>query len=163
MADLMNIQKCLDLAFGHVSELLGICRVPSISVGVLHQGEVVFAKSVGSRVIDQTAEGTKGTALPATPETAYLIASCSKIILACAVGILVDEGKMSWDNPIRRHVPDFNVVGDERISQGAAIRHAMCHNGVGQTEPTRSRHQRKFAGEGRKFCFTNEPCAHAQR
>lgn len=136
MADLMTIQKRLDLAFDHFSELLEICRVPSISVGVLHQGKVVFAKSVGSRVIDQTAEGTKRITLPATPETAYLIASCSKIILACAVGILVDEGKMSWHDPIRKHVPDFNVTGDERISQGSTIRHAMCHTtGLGRQNP----------------------------
>lgn len=136
MADPTVLQNRLGQAFAQVSQLLDICRVPSISVGVVHRGGVVFTKSVGLRVVDQAAADGKGNALPATPETAYLIASCSKIFLACAVGILVDEGKMSWDDPIRTHVPDFNVVGDERISQGATIRHAMCHTtGLGRLNP----------------------------
>lgn len=136
MPDPATLRNRLDLAFDHVGELLGICRVPSLSVGVLHQGEVVFTKSVGLRVVDQAAGAGRGNSLPATPETAYLIASCSKIILACAVGILVDEGKMSWNDPIRKHVPDFSAVGDERISQGATIRHAMCHTtGLGRQNP----------------------------
>lgn len=63
------LQDRLDLAFGHVSELSDICRVPSISVGILHQGEVVFTKSVGARVVDQAVGGGKGNTLPATPET----------------------------------------------------------------------------------------------
>lgn len=136
MANPTILQDRLGQAFAQVSQLLDICRVPSISVGVIHQGEVVFTKSVGRRVVDQAAVDGKRNALPATPETAYLIASCSKIFLACAVGILVDEGKMSWDDPIRKHVPDFNAVGDERISQGATIRHAMCHTtGLGRLNP----------------------------
>lgn len=136
MADPTLLQARLNLAFSQVSELLDVCRVPSISVGVLHQGEVLFTQSSGSRVVDQTAAAGKEDALPATPDTAYLIASCSKIFLACAVGILVDEGKMSWHDPIRKHVPDLDVVGDERISQGATIRHAMCHTtGLGRQNP----------------------------
>lgn len=136
MADPTVLQNRLGQAFAQVSQLLDICRVPSISVGVVHQGEVVFTKSIGQRMVDQAAVDGKGNALPATPETAYLIASCSKIFLACAVGILVDEGKMSWDDPIRKHVPDFKAVGDERISQGATIRHAMCHTtGLGRLNP----------------------------
>lgn len=136
MADPTIFQDRLDQALAQISQLLDICRVPSISVGVVHQGEVVFTKSVGLRVVDQAAVDGKGNALPATPGTAYLIASCSKIFLACAVGILVDEGKMLWDDPIRKHVPDFNAVGDERISQGATIRHAMCHTtGLGRLNP----------------------------
>lgn len=136
MDDPATLQDRLDLAFGRASDLLEICRVPSLSVGVLHRGEVVFTKSVGLRVFEQAAAGGSGNALPATPETAYLIASCSKIILACAVGILVDEGKMSWHDPIRKYVPDFNTVGDKRISEGATIRHAMCHTtGLGRQNP----------------------------
>lgn len=94
MAGPASLQDRLDLAFDHVSKLLDIYRVPSISMGVLHEGKVVFTKSVGARVLDQAIGGEADDELPATPQTAYLIASCSKIILACAVGILVDEGKM---------------------------------------------------------------------
>lgn len=136
MTDPAPLRDRLDLAFSRVSDLLKIFRVPSLSVGVLHRAEVVFTKSVGLRVVEQAAVDGNGNALPATPKTAYLIASCSKIILACAVGILVDEGKMSWHDPIRKHVPDFNPVGDERISQVATIRHIMCHTtGLGRQNP----------------------------
>lgn len=127
MADPTVLQDRLGQAFAQVSQLLDICRVPSISVGVFHQAEVVFTKSIGLRVVNQAAADGKGNAPPATPETAYLIASCSKIFLACAIGILVDEGKMSWDDPIKKHVPDFNAVSDKRITQGATIRYAIYY------------------------------------
>lgn len=64
--------------------------------------------------------------LPANSDTAYLTASCSKLFLACAAGILVDEGKLGWDDPISKHVPDFNPVRDPRI-RNATIRHALSH------------------------------------
>lgn len=112
-----------------IASLQDICRVPSISIGVLHQNEVVATKSFGRRVC-----GEKD--LDATPDTAYLIASCSKIFLACAVGILVDEGKLHWDDPISKYVPDFNPVGDSRVKAEATIRQALCHTtGLGRQMP----------------------------
>ncbi|KAG8168074.1 hypothetical protein KVR01_003763 [Diaporthe batatas] len=128
-----DLRSRLQTASDRVSELLEICRVPSISVGVLHNGEM-FTRSFGSRELKNMENG-QVEPLPAMSSTAYLIAQCSETLIAYAVGILVDEGKMSWDDPIRKHVPEFDVVDDKRISEGATIRQAMCHTtGLGSQD-----------------------------
>lgn len=106
--------------------LTGICGVASISVGVLHQGKQVYEYSTGLRDVENN--------LQATPETSYLLASCSKGFLSSAIGILVDEGKLSWDDLISKHIPDFNPVGDPRIRAEATIRSALSHT-VGLSRP----------------------------
>ena len=60
---------------------------PVISLRVLHRTKVVFTKSDGQRDVT--------TGLPASPDTAYAITSLSTMFVACAVGILVDEGRMA--------------------------------------------------------------------
>lgn len=145
MADPTVLQDRLGQSFGQVPQLLDILRVPSISVGVIHQGEVIFTKSVGLRVVDQAAVDGKGNALSATPETAYLIASCSKIFLACAVGILV-EGKMSWDDPSESTFL-ISMQWVTNVFPKALLSDMRCvTNGFGKAEPAHSRHQRKHAG-----------------
>ncbi|KAH6964591.1 beta-lactamase/transpeptidase-like protein [Fusarium avenaceum] len=109
-----------------IDALTGICGVASISVGVLHQGKQVYKYSTGLRDVENN--------LQATQETSYLLASCSKGFLSSAIGILVDEGKLSWDDPISKHIPDFNPVGDPRIRAEATIRSALSHT-VGLSRP----------------------------
>ncbi|RYP70452.1 hypothetical protein DL769_004962 [Monosporascus sp. CRB-8-3] len=64
-----------------------------------------------------------------------MLGSCSKMFLAAAVGILVEDGAMSWDDPIKRHVPDFDPVGDSEIGRNATIRDALSHTtGLGRPQ-----------------------------
>ncbi|KAH7252748.1 beta-lactamase/transpeptidase-like protein [Fusarium tricinctum] len=109
-----------------IHALTGICGVASISVGVLHQGKQIYQHSTGLRDVENN--------LQATPETSYLLASCSKGFLSIAIGILVEEGKLSWDDLISKHIPKFNPVGDPRIGSEATIRSALSHT-VGLSRP----------------------------
>ncbi|KAF5005502.1 hypothetical protein FDECE_8080 [Fusarium decemcellulare] len=86
-----EMNERLEKAFKEVNELLEICGVASISIGVLHEGDTLFTRSVGLRNVEED--------LPATPETTYLLASCSKSFLSAATGILVNEGKVAWNDP----------------------------------------------------------------
>ncbi|KIL89243.1 hypothetical protein FAVG1_07637 [Fusarium avenaceum] len=109
-----------------INALTGICGVASISVGVLHEGKQIYKYSTGLRDVEHNLE--------ATPETSYLLASCSKGFLSSAIGILVDEGKLSWDDLISKHIPGFKPVGDPRIGAEATIRSALSHT-VGLSRP----------------------------
>lgn len=73
--------------------------------------------------------------LPANSNTIYMLGSCSKMFTAAAVGILVDEGKLSWSDRIQTHLPEFNPEGDERIGQEADIIDCLRHS-TGLASPT---------------------------
>ncbi|KAL2865869.1 serine hydrolase domain-containing protein [Aspergillus lucknowensis] len=111
-----RLQSCLP----QIHEIHSICQTPSITFGVVHNGEVIFKHSIGHRDAQQT--------LPANDETIYMIGSCSKMFTSAAVGILVDEGKLSWTDPIRKYVPEFDPVDDPRIGQEADIIDCLRHS-----------------------------------
>jgi CubicO group peptidase (beta-lactamase class C family) len=104
-----------------ISEIRRRCRVASITVGVLHEGETVFTKGFGYRDVENE--------LPADEDSLYMLASVSKSFLAAAVGILVHDEKLKWTDPIRKYVPEFNPHGDQRIGKEANFIHILRHSG----------------------------------
>ena len=70
---------------------------PSISVGVVKEGEVILAEGFG--YADQEKN------LKANQETLYQIGSCSKAFTAAAAALLVDQGKLEWDRPVHEYLP----------------------------------------------------------
>jgi len=84
-----------DLAQG----LLEAGRLPSLSVAILSDGEIVYARALGSADLDP------GT--PATTDTRYRCASVSKVLTATALGRLVEQGRIDLDAPVTRYVPSW--------------------------------------------------------
>jgi len=72
-------------------------RMPGFSLAVVKDGETVYAEGFGSR------DPQRG--LPATPDTLYGIGSITKSFVAIAVMQLVEQGKLSVDDPVSKHVP----------------------------------------------------------
>lgn len=56
-----------------------------------------------------------------------MIGSCSKMFLAAALGILADEGKIKWSDPVQKYLPDFNPAEDPQIGKKADIIDCMRH------------------------------------
>ncbi|KAI1326296.1 beta-lactamase/transpeptidase-like protein [Xylariaceae sp. FL0255] len=122
-----DLKERLQEALGKLEKIKNLCRVPSISVGVIHEGNIVFQDSIGLRDVENDQR--------ADERTVHLLASSSKMFLAAAVTILVSEGVMSWDDPIRKHVPDFDPVNDPDIGEHATIRNALSHtSGLGKAQ-----------------------------
>jgi CubicO group peptidase (beta-lactamase class C family) len=96
-----------------------ICRAPSLSLGILHKGEVVYLKSLGLRDAENQ--------LQADVDASYYCGSLSKMLTSTAIAILVGEGKLSWGDFIRTHLPDFNPVDDSTIRSKATIVDALRH------------------------------------
>jgi CubicO group peptidase (beta-lactamase class C family) len=92
--------------------------VPGISVGIVKDGKVVFTKSYGVL--------TEGKSTPTNDETLYAIASNSKAFTSAIIGMLVQEGKLDWDDKIRKHLPYFDLY-DSYAGENATIRDMMSH------------------------------------
>ena len=76
---------------------------PGCAVGVMDGGELLFAKGYGAANLEYD--------VPITPATVFHVASVSKQFTALALGLLVAEGEVSWDDDIRRYVPEVPDFG----------------------------------------------------
>ncbi|HSL92973.1 MAG TPA: serine hydrolase domain-containing protein [Bacillota bacterium] len=100
--------------------------VPGVSIAIGLGDDLLYAKAFGLR--------DKAAMLPMTTETILGIASITKSFTATAVGILVDEGRLSFDDPVIRHLPEFTIKG--RDVSGVRIHHLLSHTTGLQPLPT---------------------------
>jgi CubicO group peptidase (beta-lactamase class C family) len=98
-------------------------RVPGIAVAVVQNDSLVMAEGFGVRHI------LTGERVDAN--TVFAIASNSKAFTATAIGLLVQEGKLSWDDPIINFLPDFQMY-DPLATRKVTLRHMLAHkSGLG--------------------------------
>lgn len=93
-------------------------KLPGVAIGLVKDGEVVLARGFGQR--------DRETGQEVTAQTIFGIASCTKAFTAMALAILVDEGKLDWDAPLRNYLPDFKLsdsVASERITARDILSH----------------------------------------
>ncbi len=93
-------------------------RIPALAVAVVKDGEVVFAKGYG--VLDLSRPDA------ANADTLFAIGSTTKAMTAAALGMLVDEGKLGWDDPVTRHLPWFQLR-DPVVTREVTVRDLLTH------------------------------------
>lgn len=93
-------------------------HVPGMSVGIIKNGEVIFSDGFGSL--------EEGKNKQPDGQTLYAIASNTKAFITASFATLVDEGKVSWDDPVRMYLPYFELY-DPCVSEMATIRDLLCH------------------------------------
>lgn len=93
-------------------------NVPGVGVGIVVKDKLVFAKGYGYR--------DYGKRLPFTPRTVVPIASNTKLFTAVAAGLLVEDGKLEWDKPVRQFVPAIQFYNDD-LSASVTIRDMLSH------------------------------------
>jgi CubicO group peptidase (beta-lactamase class C family) len=94
--------------------------VPGLAIGIVHKGQLVFAKAYGVRDV--------GTKEPVDTQTIFAIASTTKAITAAALGMLVDEGKVRWDDPVTKYLPSFQMY-DPWLTREVTVRDLITHRG----------------------------------
>jgi CubicO group peptidase (beta-lactamase class C family) len=98
-------------------------RVPGIAVAVVQDDSLVMAEGFG---VSHILTGERVDA-----NTVFAIASNSKAFTATAIGLLVQEGKLSWDDPIINFLPDFQMY-DPLATRKVTLRHMLAHkSGLG--------------------------------
>lgn len=109
------------------ADALKIFKVPGIAVGLVYDGHTVLSRGYGFRNVDQK--------LPVTEHTLFPIASCTKAFTALMLGQLVDEGKISWDDPVKKHIPEFCLL-DPEMTHEITIRDVLAHRtGMARHDP----------------------------
>jgi CubicO group peptidase (beta-lactamase class C family) len=89
-----------------------------IGVGVVVDDKLVFTRGYGYR--------DYGTKLPITSRTLFQIASNTKLFAAVSAGLLVEEGKLTWDKPIRESVPSIQFYNDW-LNNSVTLRDMLAH------------------------------------
>ena len=93
-------------------------HVPGLALAIVRNDSVIFARGYG------TTEAGGGT--PVDENTLFAIASTTKAMTAAALGMLVDDGRVAWDDPVTRHLPWFQL-GDPWVSRGLTVRDLLTH------------------------------------
>src|SRR6476646_9341641 len=107
----------------YIAAAMRTFEVPGLAVTVVKDGEVVLTKGYGVR--------RAGEPAPVDAHTLFGIASNTKAFTAAALGILVDEGKIAWDNPVTKHLPWFQMY-DPYVTREMTVRDLLCHrSGLG--------------------------------
>ncbi|KAL9103693.1 MAG: hypothetical protein Q9163_001287 [Psora crenata] len=101
-----------------IAEICRISGTPGASIGVLHDGEIIFTHNYGFRDVEAK--------IPPDEHTIYHIASLSKSFTAASMGILVEEGKMAWDTPVHKILPDFKQI-NATVNDKATMLDFMSH------------------------------------
>jgi len=99
-------------------------EIPGLAIGIIKNNEVVFLETYGYR--------NNETKKKVNENTIFGIASCSKAFTAACVAILVDDGKLNWDDKVIDHYPGFKVY-DPYITSEMTIRDLLCHRSGYQT------------------------------
>ena len=103
---------------GVVTKAMSESKIPGASVAIVREGKVIYAKGFGYRNLDKKS--------PVTTETLFAIGSITKSFTALAFGILCDEGKVDWNQPVRNYLPTFQL-DDPIATDHATARDLFSH------------------------------------
>lgn len=93
-------------------------EVPAASIGIVKDGELVFTGNYGVLEVDKNEKPDENTL--------YAIASNSKAFTSAIIGMLVQEGKLDWNDRVQEYLPYFEVY-DSWVSEHVTIRDLLSH------------------------------------
>ena len=93
-------------------------HAPGAALAVIRDGEVILLEGFGVADLD--------TGRPVTPDTSFAVGSTTKAFTATVIGMLADDGLMSYDEPVRTHLPAFHLADPDADSK-VIIRDLLCH------------------------------------
>jgi CubicO group peptidase (beta-lactamase class C family) len=109
-----KVTEAIDQAILRLMKTVG---APGAAVAVV-QGDEVYTKGYGVKQL--------GGDDPVDADTLFAGASTTKAFTATAMGMLVDDGKVAWDDPVRRHLPHFRL-SDPHADALVTLRDLLCH------------------------------------
>ena len=107
-----------DEVSAQVERFMAAFDTPGIAVAVVRPGQPDFTRGYGVRTLGKPAKVDE--------HTLFGIASNSKAFTAAALAILVDAGKIGWDDPVTRYIPEFRMA-DPVVTQLMTVRDLLVH------------------------------------
>ncbi len=111
--DAERLKKLTDFVEKSLAEL----EAPGAAIGLYQNGKIVFEGGFGVRRL--------GDPTPVDADTLFMIASNTKSMTTLLLATLVDEGKLTWDTPVVKVMPDFKL-GDPETTKQVLIKHLVC-------------------------------------
>jgi CubicO group peptidase (beta-lactamase class C family) len=108
-------ERALD---AYVTRALADWGLPGVAIAVVRNDSVVYAKGFGVRELGKPA--------PVTAQTVFAIGSTSKAFTATALGMLVDAGKVRWDDPATKHLAELQLH-DPYVTRELTVRDLLTH------------------------------------
>jgi len=81
---------------------------PGLSIAVVKDGKILMNDGFGQCNVDRPA--------PVNERTLFTIGSCTKAFATTALAILVEEKLLSWEDPLRKFIPEFSLPSDSEGS-----------------------------------------------
>jgi CubicO group peptidase (beta-lactamase class C family) len=117
-AQTFNLDKSLIGFDRYIEQVMDDWNTPGIAVGIVIKNELAYWKGFGYRDLENK--------LPVTSKTLFPIASNTKLFTSVAMGMLVEDGKMAWDEPISSLVPQINFYNRE-LYNTVTLRDMLAH------------------------------------
>lgn len=102
----------------YIATVLKVFEVPGVSVSIVKDGKVILAKGYGIKKMGQKD--------PVDEHTLFSIASNSKAFTTTAIALLVEEGKLKWDDPVVNYLPWFKMA-DSYVTTHLTVRDMLVH------------------------------------
>jgi len=104
-----SVARAIDGVFSRFTS-----KTPGCAVGVFQNGSIAFSKGYGLANIEFDA--------PITPKTPFIMGSVSKQFTAAAIALLVEQGRLSLDDDVRKYVPELHDYG-KRVTIDHLVHH----------------------------------------
>lgn len=101
-----------------ITKTMEVFKVPGVAVAIVKDSMVIYNKGFG--------EKKAGSGEKVNNETLFGIASNTKAFTAAVLAILVDEGKIKWDDKVTRYIPEFQM-SDPYVTAEMTIRDLLTH------------------------------------
>jgi CubicO group peptidase (beta-lactamase class C family) len=101
-----------------VLDVMAALEIPGAAVAVVAPGRTPYLKGYGVRAL--------GRPEPVDIHTQFAIASNSKAFLSACLAMLVDEGKLGWEDPVLGHLPEFQMQ-DADVTAMMTVRDLLVH------------------------------------
>ncbi len=108
----------LDKFDQYIKSAMDSWHCPGTAVVIVKGNEVLHKGAYGLRDVDDH--------LPMTEDTRFPAASVTKSFTAMSAALLVDEGKLEWDKPVREYMPEF-ILDDHYVTQHLTVRDMLSH------------------------------------
>jgi len=93
-------------------------KCPGLALAIIKGEETIFQQNYGLRDIENN--------LPVTLETRFAMASVTKTIAAMTIALLVEDGKIEWDQPVCEYIPEL-ILHDTYVSRHLTVRDILSH------------------------------------
>ncbi len=102
----------------YIQDTMTSWHCPGVAVSIVKGDDVLHQSVHGWRDVEDE--------LPMTADTRFPIASITKSFTAMSAALLVDGGKLDWDEPVREYMPEF-ILDDPYVTEHVTVRDMLAH------------------------------------